>query len=104
MVAEVVTRPRQYPRGDIGRWGRPPMRSQVEIRRWRAFAKEIDHRIAGIRAREGIDGRIDDWCTFDPPLPRQIPRERPVRLRLAPAATMSRDARGRLLPREARAS
>lgn len=88
-----------------GSWGRPVRPFVGDERQWRRFRNEVSWRIKALRQAEGINSLEQPWQTFDVALPARLPAPvRPVRLRLAPASENARDARGRFLPTQERAS
>jgi hypothetical protein len=95
---------RKYPYGERGKWGHPLPPFQRDRHLWARFCRTVDQRIADVRWAEGIDGRREDWQTFEHRLPtRVLPfRPSPSRVRMAP--TLPRDARGRLMARSEEAA
>ena len=91
--------PRQYPRGEIGKWQTPTMPFQRDRHLWARFCRTVEQRIEWIRAAEGIDGRREGWQTFNLRLPTRVLPFRPYRPRTRDIPTLPRDARGRLMAR-----
>jgi hypothetical protein len=96
--------PRKYPRGEIGKWRDPLPPFQRDKHLWQRFCRTVEQRIEWIRADEGIDGRREDWQTFELRLPARVLPFRPYRSHMRDAPTTPRDARGRLMARSMEAS
>jgi hypothetical protein len=96
--------PRKYPRGEVGKWTKPPMPFQRDRHLWARFCRTVEDRIGRIRSAEGVDGRSSDWQTFDLRLPNRVLPFRPYRSHMRAAPTLPRDARGRLMARREDAS
>jgi hypothetical protein len=96
--------PRHYPISPRGKWQQPPPPFQRDKHLWARFCREVEQRIEWVRADEGIDGRREDWQTFELRLPNRILPFRSYRPRTRDASTLPRDARGRLMARREDAS
>jgi hypothetical protein len=95
---------RKYPRGEAGKWQQPPPPFQRDKHLWQRFCRTVEQRIEWVRADEGIDGRRENWQTFEHRLPNRILPFLLYRPRTRDASTNPRDAHGRLMARKENAS